>query len=30
VDFNNPKANEIIRELGDGIKVGIETLMEAA
>jgi len=30
VDFSNPKANEIIRELGDQLKVGIQTLLDAA
>jgi hypothetical protein len=30
VDFNNPKANEIIRDLGPKLKDGINVLMEAA
>lgn len=30
VDFNNPRADEIIRELGPKLNEGIQTLMKAA
>ena len=30
IDFNNPSADQIIRELDKQLKVGIETLLEAA
>jgi hypothetical protein len=30
MDYHNPKADEIIRELGDKLNDGIATLLEAA
>lgn len=30
MDYCNPKADEIIRELGDNLAPGVETLLEAA
>jgi hypothetical protein len=30
MDYNNPKADEIIRELGENLVTGVETLLEAA